>query len=53
MIDGGAVVSVRAAFPGEYAPGVLSVIAVGKMRQGVRENVALAKAIIRAHGGSI
>jgi SLT domain-containing protein len=53
MINAAAVVSVRAAFPGEYAPGVISVIQVGRLRQGVRENVAQAKAIIRAHGGGI
>jgi soluble lytic murein transglycosylase-like protein len=50
-IDAAAAVSVRAALPGEYAPGVLSVITIGKIRQGVRENVATAKATIRAHGG--
>ena len=53
MLDAGAVVSVRAAFPGEYAPGVLSVITVGRVHQGVRESVAQAKAIIRAHGGGV
>jgi hypothetical protein len=29
---------VRSALPGEYAPGVASVIDLGKTRQGVREN---------------
>jgi soluble lytic murein transglycosylase-like protein len=53
MIDGGAVMSVRAALPGEYAPGVLTVITVGKTRQGVRETLAQAKTIIRLHGGAI
>lgn len=53
MINAAAVVSVRAAFPGEYAPGVISVIQVGRLRQGVRENVAQVKATIRAHGGGI
>ena len=52
-INGGSVVSVRAALPGEYAPGVLSVIKVGRMRQGVREDVARARAIVRAHGGTV
>ena len=50
-IDAAAVVSVRAALPGEYAPGVLSVVTVGKIHQGVRENVVSAKTILRAHGG--
>jgi soluble lytic murein transglycosylase-like protein len=53
MIDGGAVLAVRAALPGEYAPGVLTVITVGKTRQGVRENLAAAKTIIRLHGGAV
>jgi soluble lytic murein transglycosylase-like protein len=53
MIDGGAVVGVRAALPGEYAPGVLTVISVGKTRQGVRESLAQAKTIIRLHGGAV
>ena len=53
MINAAAVVSIRAAFPGEYAPGVVSVIQVGRLRQGVRENMAQARAIIRAHGGGV
>jgi soluble lytic murein transglycosylase-like protein len=53
MIDGGAVMAVRAALPGEYAPGVLTVITVGKTRQGVRETLAQAKTIIRMHGGAV
>lgn len=53
MINAAAVVSVRAAFPGEYAPGVQTVITVGRLHQGVRESLAQAKAIIRAHGGGI
>jgi len=53
MINAAAVVSVRAAFPGEYAPGVSSVITVGRLHQGVRESVTQAKAVIRAHGGGI
>jgi Transglycosylase SLT domain len=53
MLDAGAVVSVRAALPGEYAPGVQSVVTIGRLRQGVREDVRAATAIIRAHGGAI
>jgi len=52
-IDGGAVISVRAAFPGEYAPGVHSVITIGRVRQGVRETLAQARTTIRARGGAI
>jgi len=50
-IDSGAVVSVRAALPGEYAPGVQSVIAIGRMRQGVRENLATVRAKLHIRGG--
>jgi len=53
MIDGGAVISVRAALPGEYAPGVLTVITVGRVRQGVRESLAQTKSIVRSHGGAV
>jgi len=53
LVDCGAVVRVRAAMPDEYAPGVLSVVTIGKIRQGVREAPAKATAIIRAHGGAI
>lgn len=53
MINAAAVVSVRAAFPGEYAPGVQSVITVGRLHQGVRESLARARALIRAHGGGV
>ena len=38
-INGAAVRAVRAAFPGEYAPGVQSVITAGRMSQGVRESL--------------
>ncbi|HEY0302679.1 MAG TPA: lytic transglycosylase domain-containing protein [Rhizomicrobium sp.] len=53
MIDAAAVVSIRAALPGEYAPNVQTVIGIQRMRQGVRESVAAARAVIRAHGGRI
>ena len=53
LVDCSAVVRVRAAMPDEYAPGVLTVVTVGKIRQGVREAPAKATAIIRAHGGAI
>jgi hypothetical protein len=49
-IDSGAVVSVRAALPGEYAPRVHTVIMVGRMRQGVCESLARAKAILHMRG---
>jgi soluble lytic murein transglycosylase-like protein len=53
MIDAGAVISIRAALPGEYASSVLSVVSVGRLHQGVRETAAQATAIVRSHGGLI
>ncbi|HEY2033576.1 MAG TPA: transglycosylase SLT domain-containing protein [Rhizomicrobium sp.] len=53
MINAAAVSSVRASFPDEYAPGVQSVITVGRLHQGVRESVAQVTATIRAHGGGV
>lgn len=53
MIDTAAVMSVRAALPGEYAPGVQTVITVQKTHQGVRESLAAARAAIRARGGRV
>ena len=52
-IDGAAGGTVRAALPDEYAPGVRSVITVGRARQGVRESVGEAQAIMRGHRGRI
>ncbi len=53
MINGYEVAAVRAPFPGEYAPGVRAVIAVGKLQQGVRESVAAARALLRRHGSRV
>jgi hypothetical protein len=50
-IGGAAGGTLRAALPGEYVPGVQSVITVGRLRQGVRESVAQVRAIIRGHRG--
>lgn len=52
-IAAGAVASVRAPFPGEYAPGVQAVIGVGRIHQGVRESVTAVKAALRVHGGGL
>ncbi len=52
-LDGGAVISVRAVFPGEYAPGIQAVINIGRVHQAVREPLARVRAIIRAHGGGV
>ncbi|HEY2445119.1 MAG TPA: hypothetical protein VGI20_05210, partial [Rhizomicrobium sp.] len=53
MIDPGAVVSIRAAMPGEYAPGVQSVVSVGRLHQGICESLTQARAILRAHGAAV
>jgi hypothetical protein len=52
-IDVGAITAIRAPLPGEYADGVQAVVSAGRMKQGVRETVARATAIIRAHGGGV
>jgi soluble lytic murein transglycosylase-like protein len=52
-IDAAKVTAVRAALPGEFAPGVQAVITLGKRQQGVQETVALAIAAIRGNGGLI
>ena len=51
MIDVATVIQVRAALPGEYAPGVRTVITMGRLRQGVREAPDSVKSILRKHGG--
>jgi hypothetical protein len=50
-IDPGQVTAVRAATPGEFAPGVNSVLTLNKRKQqGIREDVQIATAAIRAAG---
>ena len=46
-IDGANVDSIRAALPDEYAPGVQTVIAIGNMHQGVREDVATVSSLLK------
>ena len=54
LVDPLAVVAVRAALPGEYAPDVRSVIRLGgRQTQGVREELADVTAAIRLRGGKI
>lgn len=45
-----AVISIRAVFPDEYAPGVQSVIAIGRIKQGVCESLAQVKSKLHLHG---
>ena len=52
-IDPAAVDSIRAPLPNEYAPGVQTVVAMGNVRQGVREDLASVASVIRNHGGKV
>src|SRR5258708_21142671 len=53
-IDPAQVTAIRAAPPGEFAPGVQSVLTLAKgKQQGIREEVVAAIAAIRAAGKSI
>lgn len=52
-IDARKVSAVRPAIPGIYAASVQAVISVGKLNRGVREDVAEATKILRAHGAKI
>ena len=47
------VISVRASFPDEYAPGVQSVIGFGRVRQGVCETPAQVKARLHLRGSPV
>jgi hypothetical protein len=53
MIDVATVISLRAAFPGEYAGCVQSVIMVGRLMQGVCEPFAKTRAMLRARGAAV
>jgi soluble lytic murein transglycosylase-like protein len=52
-VDVTMVTAVRAALPNEYAPGVQTVIKIGRQNQGVREDPANVRNAIRGHGGAI
>ena len=53
LVDCALVTKIRPPLPDEYAPSVLSVITIGKVRQGVREDIKTATSIVRSHGGAI
>jgi membrane-bound lytic murein transglycosylase B len=53
MINGFAVTAVRAPLPGEYPPNVNTVIAMGRMSQGVCETLGQTTRLLRAHGGRV
>jgi len=53
LIDPLAVSSIRAAIPGEYPDGVLTVLSMGRLTQGVREDMRAVAAAIRIRGGKL
>jgi len=53
LIDPIAVRSIREAGPGEYAPGVRTVINMGVLKQGVLEDARAVGAAIKIRGGRI
>jgi hypothetical protein len=53
MINGFAVTAVRAPLPDEYPPNVNTVIAMGRMSQGVCETLGQTTRLLRAHGGRV
>ena len=52
-IDPAKVTGIQAALPGIYATSVHAVISMGKIHRGVREDVAEATALLRAHGAAL
>jgi hypothetical protein len=52
-IDAGQVKAVRAAIPGLYAESVKSVVTIGKLNRGIREDVAEATKLLRSRGAKI
>jgi hypothetical protein len=53
MVSVVSVIAVRAAFPGEYATCVQSVITIGRVQQGVCEPLAKTRALLRARGAAV
>ncbi|HEY1708512.1 MAG TPA: transglycosylase SLT domain-containing protein [Rhizomicrobium sp.] len=53
VVDASQVTAIRAPFAGEYVTGVNAVLRIGKKRQGVHEDVIIATALIRKHGGAV
>jgi hypothetical protein len=52
-IDASKVSAVHPAIPGIYAATVKSIVTIGKLNRGVREDVAQATALLRGHGARI
>jgi len=53
LIDPLAVSAIRAVGPGEYPDGVQTVLSMGHLSQGVREDIGSATAAIRVRGGKV
>ena len=53
LIDTLAVSSIRTTIPGEYPDDVLTVLSMGRLTQGVREDIRVAKAAIATRGGKL
>jgi hypothetical protein len=52
-VDGATVDSIRASMPDEYAPGVQTVVAMGHVHQGVREDLATVAWLLGRHGAKV
>jgi soluble lytic murein transglycosylase-like protein len=52
-IDGAAVESIRASMPDEYAPSVQTVLAMGNVHQGVREDLATVASLLKRQSGKV
>jgi hypothetical protein len=53
LIDPLAVSSIRTTIPGESPDGVLTVLSMGRLTQGVREDIRVSKAAIATRGGKL
>jgi membrane-bound lytic murein transglycosylase B len=53
LVDPLAVSAIRPVLPGEYADGVQTVLSMGRLRQGIREDMQTATAAIRVRGGKV
>ena len=52
-IDEATVDSIRVSLPDEYAPGVQTVVTMGNLHQGVREDLATVASVIKSRSGNV
>ena len=52
-VDAHKVTAIHPAIPGIYATSVKSVVTIGKLNRGVREDVAEATSLLRSHGAKL